>query len=276
MQIDLKTSVLKYSGSHLVCQKAQSAADFVAGRWDVITAILTAYLLIFMVFFSTWAKVFPEEWDLLQKLCWMTVVGFILHFVSGTAVGRPFPHFDILPRASVLTRRTISIVGFGFSGVILMQFITITLLRIPPSVVSMQTIPHAFLGAAAGIAEEWIFAWGLFTFFYWLTMKRGYNLIPVLLVNGICFALFHSYVGFVSYAGHAEFLPTIFVSRNVIDVAYFISGGRLAVAMGIHILVDVTKSLIMLPVSAQIVLQVMPLLVMVPLCYKRGGIKYFK
>jgi hypothetical protein len=226
----------------------EDTVEVVRGKLDIISISLTVYLLLFMVVFATWEKLFPQEFSLLQNLCWLTVIGFMLHLMVCFAIGA-FPSFDIIHLPSKESRTFISLVGFGFSGVVLVQFAVISLLTAKPNVVSMETIPQLFLGAGSGIAEEWIFAWGMFTFLYWITMSRPHNLIPVMLSNAIVFALCHSAMGFMFYQGRAEFLPVIFASRLVIDASYYYSGGRLSVAMLIHILVNVSRSLVMLPIG---------------------------
>jgi len=224
----------------------EHAIDVVKGKLDIISVSLTVYLLLFLVVFSTWETMFPEEFMLLQKLCWLTVIGFMIHLMVCFAV-REFPSFDIIRIPSKESRAFISLVGFGFSGVVLVQFAIISLLTRNVSVVSMETIPQIFFGVGAGIAEEWIFSWGLFTFFYWVTMSRVGGLFSVLLSNAIIFALCHAAMGFMFYQGRVEFLPVIFGSRLVIDTSYYGSGGRLSVAMLIHILVNVSRSLVMIP-----------------------------
>jgi len=221
----------------------KSSIEVVRGKLDIISISLTVYLLLFMVLFATWEVLFPREFGLLRNLCWLTVIGFMIHLMVCFAIGA-FPSFDIIHLPSKASRMFISLVGFGFSGVVLVQFAVISLITTDVSIVSMETIPQLFLGAGAGIAEEWIFAWGVFTFLYWVTMSRPHNLIPVMLSNAIIFACCHAAMGFMFYQGRAEFLPVIFASRLVIDASYYYSGGRLSAAMLIHILVNISRSLV--------------------------------
>lgn len=224
-------------------------------RKDIVRGILTPLPLIglfvvsiFKLFFSTWAQLgFEEEFNLLTNLWSMAITGAIIHFLI--SIPYKFHKWESVPSEKSF-RSGIVLVAITFFAISLMQFAIMGLIGGQmPQLTQMQILPSVAINSGAAIAEEWIFAWGIFTVLFWfVTLRRRQptmmDLFVVLLVNGIIFSLFHSAVGLVLYGGEVAFLPAIFASRVALDISFYISKGRLEIPMIAHFLINFFKSLV--------------------------------
>lgn len=222
--------------------------DIVKGMLTPIPLIGLFVVSIFKLFFSTWATLgFQEEFNLLTNLWSMAITGAVLHFLI--SIPHKFHNFELIPSEKSF-RNTLILVSVTFFSISLLQFAILGLIgTVAPQITQLQILPSVAINSGAAIAEEWVFAWGIFTFLFWFVTLRHHeptmmDLFIVLLVNGIIFSLFHSAVGLVLYGGETAFLPAIFASRVALDMSFYISGGRLEVPMSGHFLINFFKSLV--------------------------------
>ena len=212
--------------------------SLIRGRVDLFSLSSFVYVIIFMLFFTTWEQFFPSETALLRNMWAFAISGALLHeFAWGSEKDWIF---SIKKKVSFNTsslRSLIPAVGLTFFSVLIMQLATVVIIGAKEKIgISMlQVMPAIGVNLGAAIVEEWIFSWCTFTFFYFVS--RG-NLPICLLANGITFALFHSAVKFILYGGQGAFLPAIFVSRVMLDMLYYFSEGRISAPMAVHLMVN--------------------------------------
>jgi len=220
-------------------------SELIRGKLDLISLASYYYLVIFMLMFSTWERFFPTEANLLRTMWEFAISGMIGHIAFwGVDVDWSITKekIDLLGKVSEW-RALLTAIGITYVVISIAQMITIMAIggieQFKP-LVKMQIIPQLGINVGAALAEEWIFAFGTFTFIYFVT--RG-NLKITLFTNGILFALFHSAVKFILYGNEPAFLPAIFISRVMLDILYYFSEGRVSTTITVHLLINVTRSL---------------------------------
>lgn len=205
----------------------------VHGKFTTLGLIYLLYFFVFMLLFTIWKGYFPSEFDVFNSLWIMAVTGLISHEVMVRARGIK-PKLEGIKTKISESRNTITFIGFGYFVVVIFQTLTILLIRGARSP-TMQSIPSLIGSIGAGVAEEYVFPWFLFSVFLLITKGK---LGVCLFADALLFTLYHSAVGFKLYMSDPAFLPAIFVSRVIMDYIYFLSGGDLGVVQSIHLLVN--------------------------------------
>ena len=211
---------------------ASNLKQVIKGKLDIISLTALTYLFVFMLFYAVWSKFFPEMFDLLWKMWLFATSGLIIHevmwgsdkdlFFKGTAK-------TALQKSEL--RKTFTLTGLAFTSIVITQFAVITLFKVASEPLTLQTLNERTFGAlGAAIAEEFAFAWFLFSLFLFITK----NVYISLFVDALLFALFHTAVGFMAFMGMPAYFPAIFLSRLILDTVYYLSGGRISVTIMAH------------------------------------------
>lgn len=218
---------------------------------DVATGIIDipaiALLILFIISFgylSTWKGSFPIEFDFFTLLWMLAIGGIVFHLLVWGS-----PKRDWAPESSS-TKMAIMSFGLGFSVLIILQGV-VAYYFTHPKTISLSVIPLNILYTAAGMGEEYLFAFCSFSFliFMFCVLGRGGYVGAIFALLGDCliFAPFHFFVLANVYKGVPSFLPAIFIGRFVLDAVYLISGGRIVVPVAVHMLSNFMSSTFSVP-----------------------------